>query len=207
MLPNWLYTQNLLPVELAALAADPRADTAEVLARLSACPLADVGRRDWEQIGRGLAALGAASPDIGREFAVRLAERYRGDAPRPYLIRAALLVAVAVGVASAVVRGDAQSQTPQVGEGATTVLTAQAALLRVLSMLDVLAMTGRGVDATVSASFHAVVRGAGQMLRALDDPAGVIGAVLADEVLDDPAWSGRVARSLVGDWSSFEGCE
>lgn len=207
MLPNWLYTQGVLPVELAALAADPAADRAQVLARLSASPLADVGRREWEQIGRGLAALGAASPGIGREFAEQLAQRYRGEAPLPYLVRAALLASVAVGVASTVVRESAPSQTPRVGEDATAVLTAQAALLRVLSMLDAFAMTGRDLDATVSASFHAVVRGAARTLLRVDDPAGVIKAALADDVFDDPEWSGRVARSLVGDWSSFEGCE
>ncbi|WP_158852435.1 hypothetical protein [Saccharothrix deserti] len=207
MLPNWLYTQSVLPVELAAQAADPAADRAEVLARLSASPLADVGHREWEQIGRGLAALGAASPGIGREFAEHLAQHYRGDAPRPYLVRAALLVSAAVGVASTVVRQAAPSQTREVGEAATAVLTAQAALLRVLSMLDVFAMTGRDVDPTVSASFHAVVRGAAQTLLGVDDPTGGVHATLADDVLDAPEWSERVARSLVGDWSSFEGCE
>lgn len=207
MLPNWLYTQGVLSVELAARAADPAADRADVLARLSASPLADVGRREWEQIGRGLAALGSVSPAVGREFAEQLAERYHADAPRPYLVRAALLVSVAVGVASTVVRQAAQGQSARAGEDATAVLTAQAALLRVLSMLDVFAKTGREPDATVSASFHAVVRGAARTLLCVADPAGVVHAVLADDVLDAPEWSERVARSLVGDWSSFEGCE
>lgn len=213
MLPNWLYTQNVLPVELAARAADPAADRAEVLAGLTASPLADLGRRGWEQAGRGLAALGTASPGIGAEFAEQLAQRYRDDAPRPYLVRAALLVSVAVGVATDLVRRAAAAQTREVGEAATAVLTAQAALLRVLSMLDVFAATGREPDATVSAGFHTVVRGAAQALvRATELLAGegvpveLVRRMCADDVIGDPEWSTRVAQSLVGDWSSFEGC-
>lgn len=216
MLPNWLYTQNVLAVELAAQAADPAADRAEVLAGLAASPLADLGRHGWEQAGRGLAALGTASPGIGEEFAEQLAQRYRGDAPRPYLVRAALLVSVAVGVATDLVRRAAAGQTREVGEAATAVLTAQAALLRVLSMLDVFAATGREPDATVSAGFHTVVRGAAQTLvRATDllvgedvpaDLAEHVRRVLSDDVIGDPEWSTKVAQSLVGNWSSFEGC-
>ncbi|ONI88766.1 hypothetical protein ALI22I_17385 [Saccharothrix sp. ALI-22-I] len=216
MLPNWLYTQSVLPVELAAQAADPAADRAEVLARLSASPLADVGHREWEQIGRGLAALGAASPGIGGEFAEHLAQRYRGDAPRPYLVRAALLVSAAVGVASTAVRRAAASQTREVGEAATAVLTAQAALLRVLGMLDLFAATGREADATVSAGFHTVVRGAAQslvrateLLAGEDIPADLVEHVhrtASDELIGGPEWSARVAETLVGNWSSFEGC-
>lgn len=216
MLPNWLYTQNVLAVELAAQAADPAADRAEVLARLTASPLADLGRRGWEQAGRGLAALGTASPGIGEEFAEQLAQRYRGDAPRPYLVRAALLVSVAVGVATDLVRRAAAGQTREVGEAATAVLTAQAALLRVLSMLDVFEATGREPDATVSAGFHTVVRGAAQTLvRATEllaregisaDLAEHLRRMLSDDVIGDPEWSTKVAQSLVGNWSSFEGC-
>ncbi|MFC3891233.1 hypothetical protein ACFOWZ_07070 [Lentzea rhizosphaerae] len=216
MLPNWLYTQNVLPVELAAQAADPAADRAEVLAGLTASPLADLGRRGWEQAGRGLAALGTASPGIGAEFAEQLAQRYRGDAPRPYLVRAALLVSVAVGVATDLVRRAAACQSREVGEAATAVLTAQAALLRVLSMLDVFAATGREPDATVSAGFHTVVRGAAQTLvRATEllpregisaDLAEHVRRVSSDDVIGDPEWSTKVAQSLVGNWSSFEGC-
>jgi hypothetical protein len=213
MLPNWLYTQNLLPVELAARAADPAADRAEVLAGLTACPLADLGRHGWEQAGRGLAALGTASPGIGEEFAEQLAQRYRGDAPRPYLVRAALLVSVAVGVATDLVRRAAAGQAREAGEAATAVLTAQAALLRVLSMLDVFAATGREPDATVSAGFHTVVRGAAQMLvRATEmlpregTSAEHLRRMSSDAVIGDPEWSTKVAQSLVGNWSSFEGC-
>ena len=49
MLPNWLYTQQLLTVELAAAVADPFADRAALLARLRASPLAEPGRRGWER--------------------------------------------------------------------------------------------------------------------------------------------------------------
>jgi hypothetical protein len=197
MLPNWLYTQNVLPVELAARAADPAADRAEVLARLSASPLADLGRRGWEQTGRGFAALGAVAPGIGREFAEHLGERYRGDSPRPYLVRAALLVSVAVGVATDVVRRGAANQTRAAGEAATVVLTAQAALLRVLSMLDVFAATGRDVDTAT------------ELLAREDIPAELVEHVRwtwSHELIGDPEWSARVAQSLMGDWSSFEGC-
>jgi hypothetical protein len=213
MLPNWLYTQNVLPVELAARAADPAADRAEVLAGLTASPLADLGRHGWEQAGRGLAALGTASPGIGEEFAEQLARRYRGDAPRPYLVRAALLVSVAVGVATDLVRRAATDHPREAGEAATAVLTAQAALLRVLSMLDVFAATGREPDATVSAGFHTVVRGAAQMLVRATEllPSEGISAehlrrMSSDAVIGDPEWSTKVAQSLVGNWSSFEGC-
>lgn len=216
MLPNWLYTQNVLPVALAAAAADPAADRADVLARLSASPLADPGRRGWEQTGRGLAALGMANPGLGREFAEQVAERYRGDAPRQYLVRGALLVSVAVGVATDLVRRAAAGQTREVGEAATAVLTAQAALLRVLSMLDVFAATGRDADATVSAGFHTVVRGAARSLVDATEllvregvPADLavhVRRTAADDVIGDPAWSTKVAQSLVGNWSSFEGC-
>lgn len=216
MLPNWLYTQNVLPVELAARAADPAADPAEVLARLSAGPLADLGRHGWEQAGRGFAALGAVAPGIGREFAEHLGERYRGDSPRPYLVRAALLVSVAVGATTDMVRRAAANQTRAAGEAATVVLTAQAALLRVLSMLDVFAATGRDVDATVTAGFHTVVRGAArslvdatELLAGEDVPADLVEHVRwtwSHELIGDPEWSARVAQSLMGDWSSFEGC-
>ena len=203
MLPNWLYTQNVLPVALAALAADPVAERAEVLARLSVSPLADLGHRGWEQAGRGFAALGTASPDVGRDFAEQLAQRYRGDVPTS-LVRAALLLSVTVGTATDLVRRTASSQTREVGEAATAVLTAQAALLRVLSMLDVFAATGKEVDATVSAGFHTVIRGAARLLAG----EGLLAEHVrkTDDVLGDQEWSTKVAQSLVGDWSSFEGC-
>ncbi|WP_143466944.1 hypothetical protein [Lentzea kentuckyensis] len=203
MLPNWLYTQNVLPVALAALAADPVAERAEVLARLSVSPLADLGHRGWEQAGRGFAALGTASPDVGREFAEQLAQRYRGDVPTS-LVRAALLLSVTVGTATDLVRRTASSQTREVGEAATAVLTAQAALLRVLSMLDVFAASGKEVDATVSAGFHTVIRGAARLLAG----EGLLAEHVrkTDDVLGDQEWSTKVAQSLVGDWSSFEGC-
>lgn len=196
MLPNWLYTQQLLTVELAAAVADPAADRAALLARLRAS-LGEPGRRGWEQHGRAFAALGAASPPVAVEFARELVSSE--------LVVAAMRTSAAVGIATSLVR--ASSDEPAVSTAVTEVLTAQAALLRVLSMLDLFQMQGKEVDATVRASFHTVVRGAAAALvRAADllPDGACVRASIAD-LVDDKEWSERVARTLTGDWTSFEG--
>ena len=197
MLPNWLYTQQLLTVELAAAVADPFADRAALLARLRASPLAEPGRRGWEQHGRAFAALGAASPPIAVEFVRELGSTD--------LVDAALRTSVAVGVATRLVR--ASSDEPVIGAAVTEVLTAQAALLRVLSMLDLFEMQGKEADATMRASFQTVVRGAAAALARVADllPDGACVRASITDLVDDREWSERVARTLTGDWTSFEG--
>ena len=196
MLPNWLYTQQLLTVELAAAAADPSADR-EVLARLRASPLAEPGRRGWEQHGRAFAALGAASPVLATEFVRELVSTD--------LVLDALRVGVAVGIATSLVRRFPDA--PEAGAAVTEVLTAQAALLRVLSMLDVFEVQGKDADTTVRASFHTVVRGSAAALARAAEllPDGASLRALIADLVDDKEWSGRVARTLTGDWTSFEG--
>jgi len=225
LLPNWLYTQNLLPVGVVADAANPAVPRAEVIDLLLGSPLNGALRRGgaWEQTGRALAALGAVCPATAIAFAGHLAEQYRrtrlglpgaeglltgpaepevdaGARPgaQPYLVQAALLGSAAVGIATTSVRANPD------GAAVTAVLTAQAGILRVLSMLDVLGMSGKDTGGTVSASFHTVVRGSVRLLEA-----GCPDVRLATDhsVLDDEPWQERVVLSLTGDWSGFGGAE
>ncbi|MEQ0558060.1 hypothetical protein ABJI51_03170 [Amycolatopsis sp. NEAU-NG30] len=221
MLPNWLYTQNLLPVGTAADAANTTVPRAEVIERLLASPLNGALRRGgaWEQTGRALAALGAVCPETAVAFAGHLAEQYRrtrlglplppglltgtpeteaDDRPgtQPYLVQAALLASAAVGIATTAVRAKPD------GAAATAVLTAQAGILRVLSMLDVLGMSGKDTGGTVSASFHTVVRGS---VRLLEAGCPDVHVVTGHPVLRDEPWQDRVELSLTGDWSGFGG--
>ncbi|WP_410641075.1 hypothetical protein [Amycolatopsis sp. lyj-346] len=226
MLPNWLYTQNLLPAGVVADAANPAVPRAEVLDRLLGSPLNGAPRRGghWEQTGRALAALGTVCPETAIAFAGHLSEQYRRarlalpvpdglltgpsevdvepagagrrPATQPYLVQAALLASAAVGIATTAVRAKPD------GAAATAVLTAQAGILRVLSMLDVLGMSGKDTGGTVSASFHTVVRGSARLLESSCPEARV---ATDHPVLRDEPWQERVTSSLTGDWSGFGG--
>ena len=223
MLPNWFYTQNLLPAGVVADAANPAVPRPEVIGKLLAGPLNGAPRRGgaWEQTGRALAALGAVCPETALAFAGHLAEQYRrarlalpvregllaGPAepevdagsrpgPQPYLVQAALLASAAVGIATTAVRAEPD------GAAATAVLTAQAGILRVLSMLDALGLSGKDTGGTVSASFHTVVRGS---VRLLESGCSDVRVATDHPVLRDEPWQERVELSLAGDWSGFGG--
>lgn len=137
-------------------------------------------------------------------------QRYAEFSPQPYLVHAALLVCAAVGIATDALRRDTASTDAEIlalGDATTDVLTAQAAVLRVLSMLDALRETGRDADGTVSAGFHTVVRGAARSLATaaeLVDGMADVRTVTAHQVLCDRRWARRVAASLRGDWTPFE---
>lgn len=226
MLPNWLYTQSLLPVSVAADAADARVPRAEVLGSLLVTPLNGALLRapyggGWEQTGRALAALGSACSRTSITFAGHLAEQHRlgrpvrpgllspsessdigparPDAPQGYLVLAALLTSAAVGIATTAARNVAPD-----GATVTAVLTAQASVLRVLTMVDALTGSGKDAGGTVSASFHTVVRGAARMLETTSLREDVFAATGHPVLRDDP-WERRVELSLSGDWSGF-GC-
>jgi hypothetical protein len=226
LLPNWLYTQNLLPVGVVADAANPAVPRAEVIDLLLGSPLNGALRRGgaWEQTGRALAALGAVCPETAIALAGHLAEQYRlarlalpvpegllaGPAEleadvaepgrrlttQPYLVQAALLASAAVGIGTTAVRAKPD------GAAATAVLTAQAGILRVLSMLDALGMSGKDTGGTVSASFHTVVRGS---VRLLESGCPDVRVATDHPVLHDEPWQDRVGLSLNGDWSGFGG--
>ncbi|WP_206794641.1 hypothetical protein [Amycolatopsis sp. MtRt-6] len=200
MLPNWLYTQNLLPAGVVADAANPAVPRKEVLEQLLGSPLNGAPRRggNWEQTGRALAALGTVCPETAVAFAGHLAEQHREarSAPEPYLVQAALLASAAVGIATTAVRAKPD------GAAATAVLTAQAGILRVLSMLDVLGRSGKDTGGTISASFHTVVRGSA---RLLETNVADVRVATDHPVLRDEPWQERVTASLTGDWSGFGG--
>ncbi|HET6709120.1 hypothetical protein [Amycolatopsis sp.] len=200
MLPNWLYTQNLLPAGVVADAANPAVPREEVLDQLLGSPLNGALRRggNWEQTGRALAALGTVCPETAVAFAGHLAEQHREarSAPEPYLVQAALLASAAVGIATTAVRAKPD------GAAATAVLTAQAGILRVLSMLDVLGLSGKDTGGTISASFHTVVRGSA---RLLETNVADVRVATDHPVLRDEPWQERVTASLTGDWSGFGG--
>ncbi|MEU5265361.1 hypothetical protein [Amycolatopsis sp. NPDC021455] len=219
MLPNWLYTQNLLPAGVVADAANPAVPRAEVIEKLLGSPLDGAPRRGgvWEQTGRALAALATVCPETAIAFAGHLAEQYRrarlglpvregllagpadpDDHPgtQPYLVQAALLASAGVGIATTAVRAKPD------GAAATAVLTAQAGILRVLSMLDVLGLSGKDTGGTVSASFHTVVRGS---VRLLESGCPDVRVATDHPVLRDEPWQDRVELSLTGDWTGFGG--
>jgi len=202
LLPNWFYTQNLLPPGVVADAANPAVPRAEVIETLLGSPLNGALRRGgaWEQTGRALAALGAVCPETAIAFAGHLAEQHREtrSAPQPYLVQAALLASAAVGIATTAVRANPD------GAAATAVLTAQAGILRVLSMLDVMGMSGKDTGGTVSAGFHTVVRGS---VRLLETSCAGVRVATDHPVLNDEPWQERVELSLAGDWSGFGGAE
>ncbi|MEU0534154.1 hypothetical protein [Amycolatopsis tolypomycina] len=200
MLPNWLYTQNLLPAGIVADAADPAVPREEVFDRLLGSPLNGAPRRggNWEQTGRALAALGTVCPQTAVAFAGHLAEQHgeARSAPEPYLVQAALLASAGVGIATTAVRARPD------GAAATAVLTAQAGILRVLSMLDALGLSGKDTGGTISASFHTVVRGSARLLETSVPDTRV---ATDHPVLRDEPWQERVTASLAGDWSGFGG--
>ncbi|MFD8493752.1 hypothetical protein [Amycolatopsis sp. NPDC059657] len=227
MLPNWLYTQNLLPMAVAADAANAAVPRAQVIESLLASPLNGALLRipfggGWEQTGRALAALGTVCPETAIAFAGHLAEQHRrgrGAGPglltaaevnvepasagaSSYLVLAALLASAAVGIATTGVRQTIKEETPEVGSAVTAVLTAQAGILRVLSMLDALIGAGKDVGGTVSASFHTVVRGSARLLEATPAKTAVFAAT-GHPVLQDDPWDHRVELALSGDWSAF----
>ena len=74
-------------------------------------------------------------------------------------------------------------------------------------MLDLFQMQGKEVGATVRARFQTVVRGATAALTRVADllPDGEYLRSLITDLVDDREWSERVARTLTGDWTSFEG--
>jgi hypothetical protein len=181
----------------------------------------------WEHTGRALSALGSIRPDAAVAFAEHLSEQYRlvrggeqgpkgvlvppaeasvdsdhDGRPQPYLVRAALLASVAVGISTTEVRTAARADAEGLGAATTYVLTAQAAVVRVLSMLDVLATSGRDAGGTVSAGFHTVVRGAMRLLEQAGPGAEIL-AITGHQVLSDVDWNDGVAKTLLGDWAAF----
>jgi len=137
-----------------------------------------------------------------------------------YVVRAALVAAAITGAATDLLRRTQTDAPPgPLGAAVTQLLTAQAAVLRGLSMLETLTAAGQDCAGTVSAAFHTTVRGGVLALIAalehLLDPqpnllsvAGpawpAVRAMAAHPVLGGGEWNTRVAATLLGEWEAFE---